>query len=78
MSDLAKWNVHGPVHTLRTEFAAWDLSLEQWQTAQSLTLVWFHPDGRTSEARATIRTGPSPDAAMRTTRWAECKEWNSG
>jgi hypothetical protein len=52
MSDLAKWNVHGPVHTLRTEFAAWDLSLEQWQTAQSLTLVWFHPDGRTSESES--------------------------
>ena len=33
MSDLAKWDVHGPAHTLRTEFAEWDLGLEQWQTS---------------------------------------------
>jgi hypothetical protein len=49
VSDLAKWNIHGPVHTLRTEFAEWDLTLEQWQTAQSYTLERFRPDGMVDE-----------------------------
>ena len=45
MSDLENWKVHGPVHTLRTEFAEWDLSLEQWKAAQHSNLARFHPDG---------------------------------
>ncbi|MCU1274403.1 MAG: hypothetical protein JWO48_1834, partial [Bryobacterales bacterium] len=52
MSDLANWNVHGPVHTLRTAFAEWDLSLEQWQAARNSNLVRFHPDGTISESEA--------------------------
>lgn len=52
MSDLANWKVHGHVHTLRTEFAEWDLSLEQWQAARNSNLVRFHPDGRISESEA--------------------------
>jgi hypothetical protein len=52
MSDLATWNVHGPVHTLRTEHAEWDLSLERWQAARYFTLVRFHPDGRISESES--------------------------
>ena len=38
MSDLAKWSVHGPVHTLRTEHAE-----------RQFTLVRFHPGGRVGE-----------------------------
>jgi YD repeat-containing protein len=38
MSDLAKWSVQGPVHTLRTE-----------HEAPHFTLVRFHPDGRIDE-----------------------------
>ena len=49
MSALAEWNVHGDVHSIRTEFAEWDLSLEQWRPAQSFTIVRFHPDGTISE-----------------------------
>jgi hypothetical protein len=49
MTDLASWKVHGPVRTLRTEFAEWDLSLEQWKPARHFTLVRFNPDGKISE-----------------------------
>jgi YD repeat-containing protein len=49
MSDLANWKVHGPVHTLRTEFAEWDLSLEQWKPPHNPTLAWFDPGGHVSE-----------------------------
>lgn len=59
MSDLASWKVHGPVHTLRTEFAEWDLSLEQWQAARNSNLVRFHPDGRISESE-----GYNPDGSI--------------
>jgi hypothetical protein len=50
VSDLAKWNIHGPVHTLRTEFAEWDLTLERWQAVQHFTLNQFHPDGKIGES----------------------------
>jgi len=52
MSDLAQWNVQGPVHTLRSEHAEWDLSLEQWKAAQYFTLVRFHPSGRINESES--------------------------
>jgi YD repeat-containing protein len=52
MSDLANWKVLGPVHTLCTEFAEWDLSLEQWQAARHSNLVRFHPDGKIDESEA--------------------------
>ena len=52
MSDFAQWNVHGPVHTLRTEHAEWDLSLEQWKAAPYFTLVRFRPDGRINESES--------------------------
>jgi len=46
MSDLAGWSLHGPVHTLRTGHAEWDLSLEQWRAAQQFTMARFRRDGR--------------------------------
>jgi hypothetical protein len=60
MSDLANWKVHGPVHTLRTEFAEWDLSLEQWKAAQHSNLARFHPDGRISESETHNPDGSIP------------------
>jgi hypothetical protein len=48
MSDLAKWKVRGPVKTLRTEFALWDLDREQWQPPQHGALTSFRPDGKVS------------------------------
>lgn len=52
MSDLAKWDVRGPVRTLRIEFAEWNLSLEQWQAARHFMLVRFHRDGKVSESES--------------------------
>jgi YD repeat-containing protein len=50
MSDLAQWNVHGPVETLRTEFAEWDSSAQAWGSASLQTLLQFLPDGRLKES----------------------------
>jgi hypothetical protein len=49
MTALAAWNVHGEVHSLRTEFAEWDLTLEQWRAAQYFTIVRFRPGGAIGE-----------------------------
>jgi len=57
MNDLAKWNVHGPVQTLRTEHVEWDLSLEQWKVPEYFGLVRFHPEGRISESESHNRDG---------------------
>ncbi len=48
MSDLAKWKVHGPVKTLKTEFAEWDLSQSEWGgwgPARRFTFCTFRSDG---------------------------------
>jgi hypothetical protein len=58
-SDLAKWNVHGPVHTLRIEFAEWDLSTEGWKEPGCSTLVQFRSDGRIEEME-----GHNPDGSI--------------
>ena len=48
MTALAEW-VHGAVHSIRIEFAEWDLTLEQWRPAQYFTIVRFRPDRAISE-----------------------------
>jgi hypothetical protein len=48
MSDLAKWKVHGPVETLRKEFAIWDLDNEAWQPVRHYSTSSFRPDGKIS------------------------------
>ncbi len=48
MSGLAKWKIHGPVETLRTEFATWDLKQEDWQPVKHFTVTSFRPDGTVS------------------------------
>jgi len=50
MSDLAQSNVHGPVETLRTEFAEWDPSAQAWGSARLQGLLQFLPDGRLKES----------------------------
>jgi len=45
MSDISQWKIHGPVHTLRSEFAEWDLSREEWQAPRHVSLVRFLPNG---------------------------------
>jgi hypothetical protein len=50
MSDLARWKVHGPVETLRTEFATWDPDQADWQPAKHFTLTSFRSDGKVSSS----------------------------
>ena len=45
MSDLARWKVHGPVTTLRSESATWDLDRQDWQPARHVYVVSFRVDG---------------------------------
>jgi YD repeat-containing protein len=49
MSDLAQWNVHGPVETLRTEWAEWDPAKEEWQPIKRRSLIRFRTDGQIAE-----------------------------
>ena len=64
MSDVAKWKVHGPVETLRTEFSTWDLDQNQWQPAQRSTMTSFRPDGNVSASDA-----HNPDGSIAHLRW---------
>jgi hypothetical protein len=48
MSDLAKWEVHGPVKTLRKEFALWDIDKQEWQPVRHYTTSSFRADGKIS------------------------------
>ncbi|MGD0363083.1 MAG: hypothetical protein ABSC93_19555 [Bryobacteraceae bacterium] len=57
MNDLAKWDVHGAVETLRTEHVEWDLTLEQWKAAEYYGLVRFDADGRIVESESHNRDG---------------------
>jgi YD repeat-containing protein len=46
MTDVARWKVHGPVETLRTEFATWDPNQGDWQPPEHFRLTSFRPDGK--------------------------------
>ncbi len=50
MTDLAQSDVHGPVETLRTEFAEWDPAAQVWKPPQHHTLLRFRPDGKLKES----------------------------
>jgi YD repeat-containing protein len=63
MSDLARWNVHGPVRSLRTEFAEWDVAAEEWRPFRHSTLTRFRPDGQID----TTEHDNSESSASRTT-----------
>jgi hypothetical protein len=45
VSDPARWKAHGPVKTLRSEFATWDLNRQDWQPVQHFNLASFRVDG---------------------------------
>jgi YD repeat-containing protein len=49
MSDLSKWNLHGSVRRLHTEFAEWDLAEEVWKRPRHSSHVRFRPDGKILE-----------------------------
>jgi hypothetical protein len=46
MNDLTKWDVHGSVETLRTEWAGWDQAKNDWQPFERRTSARFRPDGQ--------------------------------
>ena len=62
MSD--QYKVRGPVATLRTEHAEWDLAREQWQPARGVVLTSFRTDGQLSS-----RDFHNPDGSIVRTRW---------
>jgi hypothetical protein len=45
VSDLARWKVHGPVKTVRSEFATWDVARQDWQPVRHFNLASFRVDG---------------------------------
>src|SRR2546425_13032149 len=49
MSALTQLKLRGPVHTLRTEFAEWDIGQEEWQAPRHSSIVQFRPDGEVIE-----------------------------
>ncbi len=64
MSDLKKWNVHGPVRTLQSEFAEWDLSREEWQPSRRTGVFEFRPDGKISAS-----VHDNPDGSVMRSEW---------
>jgi hypothetical protein len=64
VSDFAKWKVHGPVETLRTEFATWDLNQDDWQPVEHFTLTSFRSDGTVSTSDT-----HNPGGSIAHSRW---------
>jgi hypothetical protein len=51
MSDLAKWKVHGPVRSVKTSYAEWDLAQEEWCAPRHHNEALFRLDGKVDETR---------------------------
>jgi YD repeat-containing protein len=49
MSDLARWDLRGPVRTLRTEFAEWNPEVGDWWSLENRFVATFRGDGQLSE-----------------------------
>jgi hypothetical protein len=64
VADLAKWNVHGPVASLKTEYSEWDLHSEYWKPAGHFTVATFRRDGAISSTE-----GHNSDGAVAHCRW---------
>jgi hypothetical protein len=48
MSDVAKWKLRGPVRTLRSETAEWDVAREAWKPSRLFRTAEFQADGKIS------------------------------
>jgi hypothetical protein len=59
MSDLAKWKVHGPVRSLKSTFAEWNLTKEEWGEPRRLISATFRPNGTLDET-----SGLNPDGTL--------------
>ncbi|AXC12098.1 hypothetical protein ACPOL_2790 [Acidisarcina polymorpha] len=64
MSDVARWKVRGPVKTLRSEFATWDLDRQDWQPIQHFTVGTFRLDGMILRLDA-----KNPDGTIAHSQW---------
>jgi len=49
MSDVARWELRGPVRTLRTQFAEWNPETGDWRPLKSRYVATFRADGQLSE-----------------------------
>jgi hypothetical protein len=49
MSDLARWELGGPVRTLGTHFAEWNSETGDWWPLKNRFVAMFRPDGQLSE-----------------------------
>jgi len=49
MSDLARWELHGPVRTLRAQFAEWNPAIGDWWPLKNRFLATFRADGQLRE-----------------------------
>src|SRR5215813_13588272 len=49
MSDLARWELRGPVRTLRTQFAEWNPEAGNWWPLKNRFVATFRVDGQLSE-----------------------------
>jgi hypothetical protein len=48
MSDLARWELRGPVRTLRTRFAEWNPEAGNWRPLKNRLVATFRDDGQLS------------------------------
>jgi hypothetical protein len=64
MNDLAKWKVHGPVATLRTENAEWDTDRKDWKLARYFTLTSFRRAGTVDSSET-----HNPGGSIGHSRW---------
>ena len=81
MNDLARWDLRGPVRTLRTHFAEWNPETSDWWPLKARSVVTFRPDGQLSEVEH-----HNPDGSVfrqvhvydEAGRLAEVQRWSSG
>jgi hypothetical protein len=57
MNDVAKWKLRGPVRTLRTETAEWDVAREAWKLSRHFTVVEFQADGKIAATESHYHDG---------------------
>jgi YD repeat-containing protein len=60
MSDLARWELRGPVRTLRTHSAEWNPDTGDWWPLKNRVVAMFRPDGLLSEIEHHNPDGSAP------------------
>jgi hypothetical protein len=76
--DRTKWEVRGPVASLKNELAEWDVEQQYWKPAQHFTVTSFRPDGAIAST-----DGYNPNGSIAHSRWiydpsgrlVECDSW---